>query len=152
MQTEVIPTQDIWHRERKLQHRESKTIKSIQQQVWICSRNNAISNLNSKWKQKHTEKGKHIYPNRTRAQNSHENVLNACNPKDFNRADFGLPEMSPSSENLFKAKFSKMHNFKANHLLKSFTVNMENVKQWAILDSGAKSNFLMIGKCTHRVN
>ena len=30
-----------------------------------------------------------------------------------------------------------MHNFAANHLLKTVTVNTENVKQWKILDSGA---------------
>ena len=58
--------------------------------------------------------------------------------------DLDLPEMSLSFENPFKTKISKMHNFAANYLLKTVTVNMENLKQWAILDSGATSNFLMI--------
>ena len=30
-------------------------------------------------------------------------------------------------------------------LLKTVTLNKENIKQWAILDSGATSNFLMTG-------
>ena len=33
----------------------------------------------------------------------------------------------------------------ANQLLKTVTVNMENVKQWVILDSGATRNFLVTG-------
>ena len=56
--------------------------------------------------------------------------------------------MAPSFENPFKTKFSKFHNYAVNHLLKTVTVNMENVKQWAILDSGATSNFLMMNART----
>ena len=52
--------------------------------------------------------------------------------------------MSPSFGNTFKTKFSKIHNYAASHLLKTVTVTMENVKQWATLDSGATSSFLMI--------
>ena len=59
--------------------------------------------------------------------------------------------MLPSFENPFKTKLSEMHNYAANQLLKTITVNIENVKQWAILDSGATSNFFN-DKCTHRIN
>ena len=38
--------------------------------------------------------------------------------------DLDLPEMSLSFENPFKTKISKMHNFAANYLLKTVTVNM----------------------------
>ena len=75
-----------------------------------------MSDLNTKCERKHTKKGKNIYSTQTRSQNSHENLLNACHPKELNKADLDLPEMSPSFENPFKTKFSKMHNFAANHL------------------------------------
>ena len=86
-----------------------------------------MSNLNAKYEGKHTEPGKHIYSNQTRSQNSHKNVLNAYDPKEFNKADLDLPEMSPSFESPFKTKFSKIHNYAANNLLNTVAVNMENV-------------------------
>ena len=43
-------------------------------------------------------------------------------------ADLDLPERLLCFENPFKTKVFKMHNFAANHLLKTVTVNMENAK------------------------
>ena len=51
-------------------------------------------------------------------------LIELAHPKDFNKVDLGLQEMPPSFRNSFKTKFSKMHNFAANHLLKTVTVNM----------------------------
>ena len=94
----------------------------------VNGQNNAVSDLNAKCEQKHTERGKNIYSNQVRSKISRELASNACNLKEFNKTDLDLPEMSPSFEKTFKTKFSEMHNFAANHLLKTVTVNMENVK------------------------
>ena len=56
--------------------------------------------------------------------------------------------MLPSFENLIKTKLSEIHNYAANQLLKTDTVNMENVKQQVILDSDATSKILMINAHT----
>ena len=52
-------------------------------------------------------------------------------------------ERLPGFVNPFKTKFSKMHSYAANQLLETIPINIENVRHWAILDSGATGNFLM---------
>jgi len=59
--------------------------------------------------------------------------------------------MTPKGSTTHMSKFSDIHNYAANQLLKTVNMNMENVKQWAILDSGATSNFLMTDAHTSSV-
>ena len=47
------------------------------------------------------------YPNQVYSQNSQEIVLNACNPKEFNKTDLDLTEMSLALKNHSKQNFLK---------------------------------------------
>ena len=77
-------------------------------------RNRTVSNLNAKCEQNILKKAKTF----TLIELAHKTVTKtySCDPKEFNKTDLDLPEMSPSFESPFKTKFSKMHNFAANHL------------------------------------
>ena len=64
------------------------------------------------------------YPNRVCSHNSHESVLNACNPKESNKTGSDPAEILPRFENPFKTKLSEIHNYAENQSLKIVTVNM----------------------------
>ena len=104
---------------------------------------NALDKPYKKYQQNNTKTSENIYLNGDHSQKRHHNNANMHNPEGFNNTDCDLSESSHGFENPFKTKFSDIHNYAANQLLKTVNVNMENVRQWAIFDSGATSNFPM---------